>query len=117
MYSRSFTFLELALVSPSDWRLPLALEAIQGKLSPRIRGKCLQSAYKVASGFKYLNSDLKGLQNLLDWEIRPTLVERQIDLLLSLSCVCFEVFHYSRLAVRFRGFMYSVETTFEGASP
>lgn len=39
------------LVSPSDWRLPLALEAVRTKLGPRVRGKRLQPAYKVASGY------------------------------------------------------------------
>lgn len=44
-YARSLVF----LVSPSDLGLPLALKAVRSKLSPRVRGKCLQPPYKVAS--------------------------------------------------------------------
>ena len=44
------------LVSPSDWGLPLALESVRRKLSPRIRSKCLQSSYKITSRHQYLNS-------------------------------------------------------------
>lgn len=44
------------LVSQSDWRLPLALEAVRSKFSPRVRSECLQSAYKIASKCYYLDS-------------------------------------------------------------
>ena len=39
------------LVYASDWRLPLALEAVRRKLGAGIRGECLQSAYKIASSY------------------------------------------------------------------
>lgn len=39
------------LVYASDWLLPLTLEAVRRKLGARIRGECLQSAYKIASSY------------------------------------------------------------------
>ena len=108
------------LVSPPDRRLPPALEAVRSKLGSRVRSECLQSAYKIALGCQHLNlmfARVSGRGNLLDRQIRPTLIEGQIDLLLSLSRVRLEMFRDPRLALWFRSSMYSVETTLEGASP
>ena len=47
VYERSICL----LIYASNWRLPPTLEAIRCKLGAGIRGKCLQSAYKIASSY------------------------------------------------------------------